>query len=445
MNCLKCNYENNDDAIYCENCGSKLVDKHRCKKCGSIINDKAHFCKYCGHKQINEKTGELIVKESKTKLTRIANISLVASIMLITVFMLIACFLPIIKLDSSNLENSETDKIGLFNLIDSIKDYSCTVDESVAQLDKVNFYLSKIIVIVSIIVAIIIVATSLGFIIYHSIQVILKKDKHLSSVLKWFGVAFTTVIVMTVIASGYYIYSYAEMYSISFSGAYKLNGLLMSSIILAFIAFICLSTYRFIVSFSKAYLSKSLTKYILNIVKYVSLIVIIFVGLKGMIKINLNENLDFFEGNSSIYTKIMPLQILNSTLSEAIKSYAGKTWNSFENGELVIIVTSMISFVGLISAYVASGLTSINISSDKINKRTIVYPAILAISSLLYLISTIICANKYGDMVLKTIENNSKTVVCSNVYVVLVFSLLILGISISQVVLNKYKSKKEEV
>jgi class 3 adenylate cyclase/ribosomal protein L40E len=46
MNCMKCGYENDDDAEFCEKCGSALT--RVCPQCNNPLKPGASFCKKCG-------------------------------------------------------------------------------------------------------------------------------------------------------------------------------------------------------------------------------------------------------------------------------------------------------------------------------------------------------------------------------------------------------------
>jgi tetratricopeptide (TPR) repeat protein len=47
MKCPNCQYENPDEAKFCEQCGAQLL--HKCPGCGAEVSPTARFCKECGH------------------------------------------------------------------------------------------------------------------------------------------------------------------------------------------------------------------------------------------------------------------------------------------------------------------------------------------------------------------------------------------------------------
>ena len=46
MQCRQCQYENLPDAVYCENCGTKLA--HICPQCQADSRVPSKFCRKCG-------------------------------------------------------------------------------------------------------------------------------------------------------------------------------------------------------------------------------------------------------------------------------------------------------------------------------------------------------------------------------------------------------------
>ncbi len=47
MKCPKCQFENDDSAKFCEECGTRLAC--RCPDCGAEVSHTAKFCRECGH------------------------------------------------------------------------------------------------------------------------------------------------------------------------------------------------------------------------------------------------------------------------------------------------------------------------------------------------------------------------------------------------------------
>ncbi len=65
--CPKCGYKNLEDAIFCQNCGTKLKSQRTCPECGTPNTQNAKFCQNCGKKlEINRK--EIKVSNENTNL-----------------------------------------------------------------------------------------------------------------------------------------------------------------------------------------------------------------------------------------------------------------------------------------------------------------------------------------------------------------------------------------
>jgi len=54
MKCPNCQYENPEDAKFCEQCGAQLL--YKCPGCGAEVNPTARFCKECGHSLVEPTT-----------------------------------------------------------------------------------------------------------------------------------------------------------------------------------------------------------------------------------------------------------------------------------------------------------------------------------------------------------------------------------------------------
>lgn len=57
MKCKHCNSEIESDALFCPNCGKKVIKGRQCINCGEELEDESEFCPQCGTKQ-NQKAQE---------------------------------------------------------------------------------------------------------------------------------------------------------------------------------------------------------------------------------------------------------------------------------------------------------------------------------------------------------------------------------------------------
>ncbi|MDE6492365.1 MAG: zinc ribbon domain-containing protein, partial [Lactobacillus sp.] len=48
MECFHCGQQNNDDAVFCKQCGQRVDGKEQCPSCGQLIDCDSQFCECCG-------------------------------------------------------------------------------------------------------------------------------------------------------------------------------------------------------------------------------------------------------------------------------------------------------------------------------------------------------------------------------------------------------------
>ena len=48
MRCTACQFENQPDAVFCEQCGQRL--ERACPSCGTVVGAEARFCRRCGQR-----------------------------------------------------------------------------------------------------------------------------------------------------------------------------------------------------------------------------------------------------------------------------------------------------------------------------------------------------------------------------------------------------------
>ena len=49
--CMNCGHELSADALFCEKCGTKVVEADKCSNCGYVFSNDANFCPRCGTKR----------------------------------------------------------------------------------------------------------------------------------------------------------------------------------------------------------------------------------------------------------------------------------------------------------------------------------------------------------------------------------------------------------
>lgn len=99
MYCKECGAKLDDDAVFCMNCGVKILDtqnKKICPNCGAAIVDDAFYCMKCGTKldstaeietyNLTNSQKEKTVKSNKEEI----NPSLIAIIKVFAVFVVIS-------------------------------------------------------------------------------------------------------------------------------------------------------------------------------------------------------------------------------------------------------------------------------------------------------------------------------------------------------------------
>ena len=50
IECSECGTENNADAKYCINCGTKITQERKCANCGQALDESTKYCPECGRK-----------------------------------------------------------------------------------------------------------------------------------------------------------------------------------------------------------------------------------------------------------------------------------------------------------------------------------------------------------------------------------------------------------
>ncbi len=149
MVCRKCNGVNDDDALFCKYCGTKLNEENICPSCNQKNDVDATFCKYCGTKlqqeasvEVEEENGE---KKLEKKQKRLIFVKWIFSIVFFGIALLLmtlnfgSTFSNFIKIDvpatAANLVKGMNMESNLFSIIENIQNYEEAVDSPIK-----NFY-----------------------------------------------------------------------------------------------------------------------------------------------------------------------------------------------------------------------------------------------------------------------------------------------------------------
>ncbi len=169
MVCRKCNGVNDDDALFCKYCGTKLNEENICHSCNQKNDDDATFCKYCGTK-LNQEVPEVVAEnhledqQKGLKLVKwIFGIIFFAVALLLMTLNFGSTFSNFVKINipssyaDADLAQGVNMNANLFSVIENIQNYKEVTDNPIAifYIMGESGLVSSIIQLVSILVAMI--------------------------------------------------------------------------------------------------------------------------------------------------------------------------------------------------------------------------------------------------------------------------------------------------
>ena len=169
MKCYHCGQENNDEAVFCKQCGQRVDGKIQCPTCNQLIDYDSQFCEYCGnslqeelqdtdettatesHIENTEHTfiNTLISQKFKLKGKRIFEIGSGAFAMLSVFFSLLFTFFIGLKPNGSNLnvlDNNlaNTLDLNIFYYLGECYSNTLVADKNYPPFFVSNYYFTTI-------------------------------------------------------------------------------------------------------------------------------------------------------------------------------------------------------------------------------------------------------------------------------------------------------------
>ncbi len=169
MKCYHCGQENNDEAVFCKQCGQRVDGKIQCPTCNQLIDYDSQFCEYCGNSlqddlQVTDETtateshientehtfiNTLISQKFKLKGNRIFEIGSGAFAMLSVFFSLLFTFFIGLKPNGSNLnvlDNNlaNTLDLNIFYYLGECYSNTLVADKNYPPFFVSNYYFTTI-------------------------------------------------------------------------------------------------------------------------------------------------------------------------------------------------------------------------------------------------------------------------------------------------------------
>lgn len=446
MNCRYCNAENDEDAVYCINCGRKLDGKLICPSCGTENEGDAKFCKECGHNLAKSAPKTKSNSISKEKGLSIGNfvfkIIAVSMATFIILFCFGSCFAPFLR--------SYGKGMNLFDFIKDLKSFKPRPSGTYgADFYMLGEALPNIICISGISLALIGCITAL---IWGSVKAILTGiKKQIPNLDHQALLATCSLLTGMLFSSLMFMYSktpattiLADSYSI------KYGGVVLAAVSVGLAWYFLNYIGRFVLDVIKGLTKKEILNRAFKFGEAALLCVILFNLCSSFLSfVRIEES---WSGTQARYTFGMSIAVFFSNLSEAVYRETGDLSFIFSKsaiaGGYYLAAVILIVFIVILLAGVSVIFIRLKNNSDKTKASlgtAIPLVAMAIVELVLTLVAIKVFSKSNGVFYLLQYQGSStKKQVGSSIIVFTVFSLLVLALEITWVILNKaIKDEKE--
>ncbi|MDE5855894.1 MAG: zinc-ribbon domain-containing protein [Anaeroplasmataceae bacterium] len=444
MNCRYCNAENDEDAVYCINCGKKLDGELICPSCGAKNEGDAKFCKECGHNLFKSAPKEGAISKEKglsigNLVLKIIAVSMAAFIIL---FSFGSCFAPFITGFGQGMN--------LFDFINDLKDFK----PKPSGIYGSDFYMIEqtmpnIICISGISIALIGCTAALIWGTVIAIRTSMKKQ--IPNLDQQGLLATCSLLTALLFSSLIFMYSKAPSGSLSVNFSIKYGGVVLAAVSVGlawyFLNYIC----HFVLDIIKGLKKKEILNRAFKLGEAILLCVILFnlcssfmsfvqleenwIGERGKVVFGMSIGAFFTNLSESIYYKTSDMDFVFSTSNVA--------------GGYYLAMAILIVFIVILVAGVSIIFIRLKNTSDK-TKASLITAIPLVVMATVELALTIAAINVFSkpdgvfQMVLGENIVETREYVGSSIIVFMVFSLLVLALEIIWMILNKnIKDEKE--
>lgn len=443
MNCKFCNALNDEDAVYCINCGKKLDGKLVCPSCGMENDEDAQFCKECGKTLLKSTPKKSSFSKEKginlgNFILKIVSVSMTAFIIL---FSFGACFSPFLTMFGKG--------VTMFDFIKALQEFK----PKPAGTYGADFYLlgnqlPNIICLCGVCIALI---GCFVAVVYGSVKAIQAGTKKQIPNLDNIGLLATCSLLIGMLFSGL-SFMYSKTSIATLSGNYSLGygGIVLAAVSLGLAWYFLNYIAHFVLDLIQGLSKKEILNKAFKFGEAILLCVILFnLGSSFLSFTRLEES---WSGGQATYTMGMSVVSFFAELSSSI--YTKTTGMDFifsdskvAGGYYFAMVIFIVFIIVLIAGVSLIGVRLKNSSKDNKASLGIAVPLVgmALVELILTIVATKIFAKPNGvfDFVLGIYSEEAKAHIGSSIIVFTVFAILLLALEITWMVMNK-KIKDEK-